>query len=204
MMRFFAAVLILVTMSTAFAGNEVGNGGSVLYNLHTGKAFMFYDHFEARERYHLFVQWPSASRDVEVAQKFAERICPHDVGLCEKLKGWVQSFYDEVLFTDKVLTPVNDTGMMHIPQGYGIAQLIVQYQHPHTKKVSYQIRRKFWSELSHRDRAVGILHEVVYRRFIELKGEDINSVEVRYLVALIISDEIRLWTPADFKGYFQL
>lgn len=196
-------LLFLVTFFNmiAFAGNEVGNGGGVLVEKKTNEAKIFFDSYETVNRYKYDIKWPLSDSlsDVEIAHFFVNRLPAEQFELKQKLSGWINSFYDESVFTNDNLDTLFDMGTgIHISKDFFFSQLIIQFND--AQKIEYLVQKKYWSELPARQRGVAILHEVIYRRAIEVNPRLFSSVKVRMLVAFLISDEVSHFSDDDFKG----
>lgn len=200
MMKKIVSGLILMLLSlTALAGNEVGNGGGVLYHLKSKTPIMFFDAFETEARYGYRVQWPrDLNNDRQVAMAFTSRLAKYDPKLQKQLNNWINAFYNDASFSQADLPVIFDMGTgIHIPEGTGIAQLVIQ------TKTGYVLNQRYWNALPAEQRGVAILHEVVYRKALEVNPNLFSSVKVRTFVAILISNELRFFTAHSYQGLLQ-
>lgn len=193
------SLLLLFVSLFAHAGNEVGNGGVVLYSLTNRMASVLLDAYEAEARYGFTVKWPKEMRDeVSIAMDFTKRLAPHDAKLQNKLNVWIKSFYAESSITPN-LPLIFDTGVgIHIPQGYRFGQLVIQTKYGN--QTHYLLNERFWKLLPVEQRAIAILHEVVYRRALEVNPNLFSSLQVRQFVVLLISNEISYFSNCGYQS----
>ncbi|EQC48519.1 hypothetical protein M899_1842 [Bacteriovorax sp. BSW11_IV] len=200
--KYFILLCMAIFNITTFAGNEVGNGGGVLVNKTTSRAEFFFDVYETQDHYGFDIQWPDQDRyknDVQMAKAFVSRLREYDKKLERQLKNFADDFYKESSFISNSHLFIFDTGMgIEIPSNYELKQLIIQYTFDNGQ-TKYVIDQKYWSELSASQRAVAILHEVVYRRALIVNPRLFSSVKVRQFVAFLISDEITLFSKESYK-----
>lgn len=190
-MKYVALIFVMLFSLLSYAGNEVGNGGGVIVDRKTGKPIVFFDAWETTERYgYIVIRTVDKSNDVEEALTFLNRIKKFDLELHKELSDWAQTFYNEIQFTDNDLPLIFDTGTgIKIPENLKIAQLIIQ-RRLGPSDVQYLINEKLWKGLSADQRGIAILHEIVYRKAIQVNPNLFNSVNVRLFVGMIISDRI--------------
>ncbi|WPU65990.1 hypothetical protein [Peredibacter starrii] len=199
MKKILSLIIFMALSLSAVAGNEVGNGGGVLYQLKSNTPIMFFDAFETEARYGYRVQWPREIRnDREVAMAFTSRLAKYDPKLQRQLNNWIKAFYSEAVFSETDLPVIFDMGTgIHIPEGTGIAQLVIQ------TKSGYILNQRYWNRLSSEQRGVAILHEVIYRKALEVNPRLFSSVKVRTFVAILISNELRFFTADGYQGLLQ-
>lgn len=187
---------------SSFAGNEVGNGGTVLVDIKNDFAKVFFDVYETENHYQYTVQWPDShfyKSDVSMAMAFTSRLRGFDRKLERQLNSFISTFYDESSFITNSHLFIFDTGMgIEIPEEFELKQLIIQYTFDNAQ-TKYVIDKKYWDHLSLKQRAVAILHEVVYRRALIVNPRLFSSVKVRQFVAFLISDEISLFNKESYK-----
>lgn len=197
--KFFSLLFFIVLSFSSFAGNEVGNGGGVLYHLESKTPVMFFDAYETEARYGYRIQWPrDLSSELQVAMSFTSRLAKYDPKLQKQLNGWIKSFYAEASFSQSDLPLIFDMGTgIHIPEWSGVAQLIIQTKH------GYILNQRYWNKLATEQKGVAILHEVVYRKALEVNPRLFLSEKVRIFVAILISNELRFFTANGYQGLLQ-
>lgn len=193
------SLLFLFVSLFAHAGNEVGNGGIVLYSLTTKVPSVLLDAYETEARYGFTIKWPKEMRDdLSIAMEFTKRLAAYDPRLQNQLNTWIKTFYAEASIASS-LPLIFDTGVgIHIPKGYGFGQLVIQTKHDN--QTHYLLNERFWEMLPVEQRAIAILHEVVYRKALEVNPNLFSSLKVRQFVVLLISNEISYFSDYGYQS----
>lgn len=199
-MKIFLSLIFLFVCSFAMAGNEVGNGGGVLYNLQTKRPYMFFDAYESEVRYGYSVKWPSErENEIKVAMSFTERLSHFDADLQKQLNKWILSFYSESVYSQKDLPVIFDMGTgISIPNWAGLGQLVIQMKQGQGQ-VRYILNKRYWVSLPAEQKGIAILHEVIYRKALEVNPRLFSSVKVRMFVAFLISNEISYFSQSEYS-----
>lgn len=185
-MKFLISIYFLFVMP-ALAGNELGNGGNYIYDNCADK-YYFYDSYEMEKRYSWKIELPLNRYDEQsIALGFADMLNFYDEELTKQLKHWIRTFYIETRLTDKKLAQINDFNSRITDIGDNFGQLIIQK--PANGKL-YTIYRPVWEKMDKVQKAVAILHEVIYRRAVLLRPTLWRSDNIRFIVQLIIANKI--------------
>lgn len=184
-MKTFLAFL-LSSISFAFAGNEIGNGGNYVQDVCLKKV-SFYDAYEMEKLLGWEIKLPAAEEnEIEIAKGFAQRLEYFNTDDSIKLLNlWISNFYKDTDFQNEPLALLTDFKSRVIEEGSTFHQLIIQ------KRGRYKIYKPIWDRMDKVQKAVAILHEVIYRRSLMNNPFLDKSDAVRLLVQILIADKIQ-------------
>lgn len=206
----FCAIGVILGSRPSWAGNTVGNGGDALVCYsepgHTVASVEFYDHFEARIRHGIMLDFGAQNLSVdgklEIIFKRIERLNPSRSKL---YRGWYQAFPSEAEFkSGGSLLPIPDVGYGFIPAGCEIKQLAVQMEPKFPTDNRYQIDRSWYERLDADNQAMFILHELILR---ELRSQGTllsDSSSARYYNAMLGSHLTDSYSEKDYFGLLKL
>lgn len=188
------------------AWTYVGNAGNVV--ICEDKVMGFYDRFELDLRYgwtweKAQVELPAqAGKSAEVAlvEQYIKRIEKLNPILFRRLNEYLATFESEVTFVKGYLpNVVADSGVVVLPKkDCSLELLIVQKPMQFPKKSLYTINQNYWSKLDSQDRAVAILHEILYRVALTRGKAPQSSEYVRLLNEVILANEVKNMSEEDF------
>jgi hypothetical protein len=203
-------LIVMLMASAAFAGGDLeGNGGDAVYCPATDK-YTILDIVEAsRNKLSVSLGDPSLSPEdkVKLAAKRLEKHIPN-------LAAWIyyrlDNFFDEAsIEKDITLIDIPDSNHVSLPKGCDLVQVAVFEDLGIPHRNVYTIDKNIWDKLDNDNKAVLILHEIIYR----LSGQK-NSIRSRYLNGLVFSDffnsnltvsELQdIIFPAEFEWYFSV
>lgn len=208
------SLLILHFVTAASASTDWadrGNGGDVIV---CNQLHLMYDSYEAEMRYGLQPYYPvtkvtprhdrtveenNSAQTLDIAQQLINRLKTVDEDRWKRYSDWLATFYDEARFVSgAVLIDIPDTGIGFIPQGCELKQLVIQRapKFPHDRRYIIAMDHWFWMEP--KETAAAILHELMYRDATLHNPQLQTSEAVRYFNALVLSNEIRRMTPAQY------
>jgi hypothetical protein len=212
---------ILFAQASWGTATEFGNGGNAVvcpYGEH--EIITAYDIDEAIFRYELLPSFPPIvssdcnkqrnGRDIcetgtDIARDILNRLALLDPELMDDLLGKLDSFWSEAILVPGDLATVNDSGLSFVPEGCSLKQLAIQQQPIFQEDSRYFISAPLWNKMDGQDKAVLILHEIIYRYALEHGAATKSSVPVRYFNSLLISDKLKEFTPKQYmKVYFQV
>ncbi len=216
-MRLLCLLTILVFSSfqaQAMDWIDKGNGGNALYCDFGSPALpwievRFFDNYESLARYSLSPAFPLASaaadKDQEALQIVNDvlfRLAVKDPARAQNYMLWSGTFLAEARFVaGSSLLEVPDSGIGMLPTGCSLKQLIVQNPQPLSKyDARYFVASDLWNKMDSQNRAVGILHEVVYRGALTKNPALKSSEKVRLFVALLISNEISNMQDQEYQS----
>lgn len=198
----FLIFLTLFISITSFAGggNEIGNGGAVVSC--PEMPIIFYDHYEMVHKKETTLDLSDVGQlnnYVEIAQTFARRVEQFDPEFSQRLEQNIQNFSRESsLIRDMPLASTQDHGLIYVPRSCHFEQLIVQFRHPYYEDARYLVKYDLWQSMSELEKAVAVLHEVLYR---EADLSRVHTSEpVREFVVLVLSGELKELKPYQYKG----
>lgn len=209
MRKVFSGIVLLSLALNAWSYNERGNSGFTVIcdNPEDNK---FYDAYEAEARYNLKPVYPEFGERCEgeaqclaaamvIARRFLQRL-PAGAKLKQFAMARLGNFIMEVNIKDKVeILPIDDVGTGIVPTGCELRQTIMQREPKFPEDMRYVIANDYWKLISTEQKAVGIVHELLYGYYAFLKIKPDSSENVRYLNALIISGKIESYDPVKYR-----
>jgi hypothetical protein len=209
------SVLLVGLMSfpaLSHAWTYVGNGGNVV--VCDDQVMGFYDRFELTLRYDWVwdqevVEVPVLNEsmdEVQLAAAYLKRIETLNPILYGRLVTYLATFKEEVNFVKGYLPNVlDDAGVVVLPaKNCSLELLIVQKPVQYPKKSLYTINQIYWDKLSAQDRAVAILHEIIYRVALTRGKAPQNSEGVRLVNEVILSNKVKTMSEDEFATLLRL
>lgn len=185
----------LMAMSVNALAGDKGNGGdAVVCRDSRGEIISaeLLDYYEGKNLRGLKYQ-----AEVSDVRKFTEDkvnlIKVHDPKLGEALQEVVNSLVDasekfgglreqrieEILFTSAELENIQDSEHLTFPRGCGVEQLAIRVDKKYPEDPAFIIQKDIWKKLPQIDKAGLILHEAIYKYYVDTYDE-INSRNARY------------------------
>ena len=198
-LMFVSAMAIGATASTK-PRDRVGNGGDVLVcDVEGQKTYEMLDTYQARVDFKLSVSPYPDSPYKDIVIGILRRLKYQQPRLARQYLDIFMKFESEADFLPGItLVDVPDTGAQVIPSNCHVEQIAVQRASdeilPGQKR--YVISKDLWDHLDEFNKAVLVLHEIVYNRSLGLLCAP-PSVFVRYLTSHLIVDDFDL---VDFQG----
>ncbi len=200
--------LMLIAATTAFArgGNELGNGGDIVYCPRSAEKAILLDVYESRfSNRKLMFENDGLSYEGKLLKIFDrwQRVSPLRMN---RYREWLEKFTQEAAFIPNVELPnIPDEGLAAVPRGCEIRQIIVQLPEEDigTSYKRYTVSKDLWDLLNENNKAALVLHELIYREAITAKHP--NSMRVRYLNTILFSDstiEEYFEASKDLNGLF--
>lgn len=187
--RRYVGMLVATTLASAGhvlageGGSHVGNGGDVLVCKSpdsTLPTIELLDYYEARN--FLGIQPNLGATELPVSAKVElvlARLSQLDPAQAQMYSAFAKAFHEEARFVRGItLVDVPDSQHIVVPGQCEIHQLVVQQRPLFPEDRRYTVNQDLWEKMSADQQAGVILHEVIYRRAIELKQT--NSKGVRY------------------------
>lgn len=182
-------ILFLMLMNFAFAagGDQIGNGGDVI--ICDDKVEML-DMFEATDD-SVTVDLGGDQLDyVEKVLYVLEKVGKFQPERTKMYMEWFSTFQDEVKFRSNVKLPdIVDSGVIIIPESCRVEQIAIQMSDEEVELgyPRYVINKNLWDRLDENNKAVLILHEIIYREGILSK--QVHSMRVRKMTELFINKD---------------
>lgn len=198
MNKFLMSALLVGSMAfptMAHAWTYVGNAGNVVICKDT--VMGFYDRFELGLRYKWDWNRAGVGRayksetpvEVAIAAAYLERIKNLSPALYTELNTYLKTFLDDANFVEGYLpSVVDDSGVVVLPEkDCSLELLIIQRPAKFPKKTYYTINKIYWDKLQAQDRAVAIMHELIYRVVLVRGKNPATSEGVRMVNEVILS-----------------
>lgn len=186
-------ILVLCLMVSAFSayaggGDRVGNGGDVLV---CGDSVELLDIYEARTKGYKFRQLKEDTPLKMLQELLKTNLEKLQTIRTTKLLKYANTFYQEAKMLPNIhLNDVNDSGLVAIPRGCKLEQIVVQLAEydimPDGQR--YTVNLDLWNKLNNFNQMALILHESIYREGIESRMN--SSMVVRAMVGQILKDKI--------------
>ena len=206
LMKSFLLVAAMAFPTMAQAWTYVGNAGNVVICKDT--VLGFYDRFEMSLRYKWEWKYAGVGRayqgyrpaEVEIAAAYLERIKVLSPALYKELTSYLNTFLEDANFVDGYLpSVVDDSGVVVLPEkDCSLELLVVQRPAKFPKKTFYTINKIYWDKLQAQDRAVAIMHELIYRVVLVRGKNPATSEGVRMVNEVILSGQTSEMTADEF------
>lgn len=209
-MKLCLLLLALLFSPLAQATKIVGNGGDAIVCSPPGvRPVEMLDAFEAREIHKMTLDMGAAGltyqdKVVLILNRIA-RLNPHRAALYSK---WAKSFESETNFiVNEQIIQVPDVGPAFIPIGCQLVQTAVQQDPELPEDFRYTIRKDIWDAMDADNKAILVLHEMIYREVLGQEteqGAGQNSKLVRYFNGYIASDKLKTDSLNAYIGILRL
>ncbi len=172
----------------AAGGNELGNGGDVFYCQNpTGVRVEMVDLAEARMNGRQLDLGPAGLSAMDKVRYVLGRWAEVSPLRTKQYLEWLARFESESRILPGTLPNVSDEGIVVIPPGCQIQQVAIQLAEENLggayKRIT--ISQELWNAMDEDNRAVLILHELIFREAIEARNP--ISLRVRSLNEVLIS-----------------
>jgi hypothetical protein len=196
----FVLICSLIVTSASEAGNRVGNGADVL--VCENKREVLVDLFERDERFGMKAvsgDRPTDNNPVtylqDILRKQLKKLDPERY---LRLARQAEEFWSETnKLSNSVLIDIDDAGVIFLPLGCHLEQLIVQVVPTFKSEARYYINTERFNALSLEHQSAAILHELLYRELIPFSPD--NSIPIRTLTALIFSTELNEYSVERYQ-----
>ncbi|MBX3022444.1 MAG: hypothetical protein KF799_12290 [Bdellovibrionales bacterium] len=204
----FATLLISAGLpQMAVANKIIGNGGMVvvcaseprvrLLDLYEAVAIQY----QASSMPHLTLASPEGVDYEAKFFKIVDRITARFPDLGEQILREYKVFEAHRLIMPQVnLGDTNDDFHAILPLGCSLKQVAIQREPMFPRSPQLIISAELWNEMDALNRAALMLHESIYR--IGIRNGLEHSLGVRYLVGLLMADELELISDEDWMAAF--
>jgi len=173
MRAIYITMLLALTITRAFAGGEVGNGGNVIVcNDISGnvKSVEVLDYYELRLNGGVLSLNPNLVTYQEKLSELFDQWIEFAPKRMAQYKKWLQEFQTEAgIYSGIEIPHIPDTGSIAIPQGCKPISIAFQRADddifPGTKR--YVINKDLWDYMNETQKAGLVLHELIYREAIK-------------------------------------
>lgn len=155
-----------------------GNAGFVLAC--DGKKPVVLDLHENETRQLGEIQFSSQSHTQSKALDIIARLESHDKARASQYKSWALAFFNEVQWVhDAALNQTPDLGMVIIPNNCQLEQVVFQRNPSILNSKRYMINQNLWNQLDSDNQAALIVHEIIYREFMNSVTQEPASERIR-------------------------
>lgn len=217
MLRITLFISLFSFALNAWSWSERGNSGFSII-CEDPSQNMFYDAYETEQRYGLTPIFPEVNEEcsdeasclgvsLNIAKELLQRL-PADpknrfnkyVGVKKFALERIETFTKEANFLNNIeILPINDAGIGFIPKNCSLRQTIVQRVPLFKHDKRYIISNEYWNQLDTKQKAVGIVHEILYGYYGYIQHESLSSEMVRYFNSLILADEVKTFTKEEYR-----
>ncbi|WP_413291068.1 hypothetical protein [Bdellovibrio sp. HCB337] len=203
---FILAFLLGATSAFAADGKDVGNGGDAVVCRNAKNkitSVQFYDHFEAKEKRQMVLDLGAATLSYEKKlDLLLARVKKINPSRARMYREWWSSFMKEAKFIKgSNLIDIPDTGGGFVPAGCGLEQLAVQQTVKFPGDSRYTINQDLWDLMDANSKAGLILHELILREATSDEVGQTNSINTRYLNAVMST---KAYEKMSLKSYIEL
>ncbi|MDG0818149.1 hypothetical protein [Bdellovibrio svalbardensis] len=195
--HFALLVLFLFATKVCLAGDVKRNGGDVLLCDGTYSSF---DLYEGEVSYGYKIDLPSDGTYQQIAQKIISRIGKNNPLRQNMYLQQLQDFTSESRFVPSAnFTAIPDIGDgVPVPKNCNMVQVVAQFRQSDPQGKRYLINQDVWSALREQDKAVLVLHEIIYREAFLDNPRIQSSVGVRHFAAYLSSTMMEQGTYRDY------
>lgn len=213
-MKYLSLIFVIATTLNALSAQannwyDRGNAGFVLACV--GKKPVVLDLHENSTRQIGEIQFSSQTSVLAKALDIIGRLEARDMGRAAQYKSWALSFFDEVQWVrEAAFHQTPDLGMVIIPNGCRLEQVVFQRNPSILNKTRYLIDENLWNQLDSDNQAALVVHEVIYREFMNSATKELASERIRIfnlalhtdiLVNLGLPEYISLLQELHFTSY---
>lgn len=196
------ALSVFFFVGNAAAGNEVGNGGDVVVCTDANEqieSLELLDFWEAQEESAvLFKKIPEDTSVESVLESVFSQLAPLAPSLARQYGLRSKEFFKEVRFVEaSKLTELDDSlhALNPSTENCKIQQVAIRVKDDTAPK-RFLVDKKLWEQMSSKQKAGLVLHEIVYEQLAFI--EDTDSRRARRLVAFFFSQNFAKLSANDF------
>ncbi|UOF00562.1 hypothetical protein [Bdellovibrio reynosensis] len=203
-MKYLNLLLVLFGFffsSVSFANNwyDRGNGG---FTVVCPDSSVVLDLFETDINGLVKVHYSSQETALAKAQDIVGRLKGLDPAREALYQTWLQDFFTEVSFVKNAnFAPVNDLGLVALPSNCALKQVVFQRNPSVLNSSRYLIDSELWNSIDENQQAALMVHEIIYREFINGTSFETSSERVRHFNALLHSNVLKNW---NLKTYLDV
>lgn len=209
MLKFTLTLFTLFFSLSAFSmgGDELGNGGDILYCSQNGaRSYQVLDFSEIADYRFGFSlrEFPDYSDLLETA--FFTALKSRDPGRACLYSRWNKEFFKDAIVTQEPVYDLADEGLVMIPKHCKIVQTIVQHQSSSSikRKIRYFVYGPFFFKLNPLHMLGLKMHEFIYREGIAMNRTRFkNSLGVRTFNAFLFSKRMLVAPQADYDDFVE-
>lgn len=199
-------LFLLFLSSTVWSGPRVtGNGGDgVVCRDPRGaiKSVRLLDYYEAQVERNISPRLGQQTTAQNTAVML-DRLQRQDAILFKAVMSYYSKFENEMqMIANANFEDIRDSEHLTFPFGCKVEQMAVQRPPIMSSDKYYFINQNLWNHLPAPDRAGLLLHEVLYRIYLDHFGvlQEVNSRVVRLFIALLAADRLKDLSQADYES----
>ncbi|WP_374000854.1 hypothetical protein [Bdellovibrio bacteriovorus] len=179
-----------------------GNGGFIL--VCTGKKSAVLDLHENATRQIGEVQFSSSTAVTAKVLDLISRLEAHDKGRATQYKAWALSFFNEVQWIREAsFNQTPDLGMVIIPNDCRLEQVVFQRNPSILNKTRYMVDENLWNHMDTDNQAALIMHEIIYREFMNSVTKEIASERIRIFNLVLHTNILKNLTQPEYISLIQ-
>nr|WP_295905475.1 hypothetical protein [uncultured Bdellovibrio sp.] len=200
----FLAAFILSSVALANNWYDRGNAGFAILCAGETKPQVL-DLYEVSERHGLVASYSNKSVPVEKAVDLLSRLDSVDPARAKIYRTWAQDFMASATFVTSanefVKTP--DAGLVTLPRDCKLEQAVFQRNPSILNKSRYIVNSALWNKLDADNQAALIVHEVIYREFMNSLAFEVTSERIRAFNAFIHADSLKTLPAQEYLALLQ-
>lgn len=189
--------------STKGGGDEIGNGGHVVFCSGATPSYQALDAYEAVLRGFKIELAPTTGDIFQDAIGIVSRLDSIDSERAARYRdniAFIKSTHRFV--SDMQLPRTNDANSYPIPNNCELTQAIVQLREPVEGNSFFLVNRRIWNTLDDTHKTIMIVHEAIYWDSIRYYGQT-DAAGTRNLNAVILSNRLRNMTQEDYVRFLE-
>lgn len=198
------SVLISGLACSAMANNwyDRGNAGFALFCADQNPVVL--DLHENSSRDVGPIQFSKASSPVEKALELVGRLEALDPARALLYRGWVLEFMSSAKFVQQAqINKTPDLGLVTIPTGCALEQVVFQRNPSILNKSRYVVNESLWTQLDADNQAALIVHEVIYREFMNSVALEFSSERIRLFNSILHANLLKNLSKSEYLTLLQ-
>ncbi|WP_413943638.1 hypothetical protein [Bdellovibrio sp. HCB-162] len=200
----FLSAFVLSSVALANNWYDRGNAGFAILCAGGVKAQTL-DLYEVSERHGLVASYSNKSSAVEKAVDLLSRLNSLDPARAKMYRLWAQDFMGSATFVaaanEFVKTP--DAGLVTLPTDCKLEQAVFQRNPSILNKSRYIVNSTLWNKLDADNQAALIVHEVIYREFMNSLAFEVTSERIRAFNSFIHADGLKTLSAQEYLAFLQ-
>ncbi len=201
-MKYFMVCLIftfLFTANIAQARRGIADSGGGTVISCEDNSYSLLDYWEANQR-GLIIKFEEGIEFDYKVEILLDRLAKFNPIRARKYRKYWDNFFREAMFVDtENLGIVTDVGPVPVPLGCELIQAAGQLVDLLPGDPRYYISQPVWNKLSETDKAGLVIHEIIYRDYLEEKLNVPTTRKIRYFNLLLGSNSLELFNTDKQK-----
>jgi hypothetical protein len=196
-MKLTLITILLLTSTLSFAGDSKGHGGDILSCVSNDHPYQntALDYYELHEKEQLQIPEIKTSNEIDIVAAKLKLLKKRDLHRYLRMLNNLNTFYADVKWVDFPISNIRDTGDVKIPINCKLVQIINQNKNLLRGNKKYLIRKMLWSKLNPINKAMLILHELIY-----LDSTSVTSESIRMFNSFIFAEKIKSFNEVEYMN----